>query len=238
MTTTALDIITDALSDIGVIDPLESLTASEVAHGLRKLNDLMESWSNESFAVYQILQENFNTANATASYTIGSGGTWSTTRPLKIESAYVRVSTTDTRLGIINRQVYDSFPAKTTAGTPEFLYYEPSVALAKVWFYPVPNATLAVYLNSMKQLQSFADLTTAVTLPPGYINAIKKSLSIQLAPGYSRVPMAMLEGIAQEAKAAIESLNSRSPILSVAHAGLQRRGGFNIDSARAPQQQQ
>lgn len=230
---TASDIIYDALADIGAIDPLEPLTANESSHGLRKLNELLESWSNEALAVYQILQENFATVAGTASYTIGSGATWNTTRPLRIESAFIRDSSSnDTPIDVYNRDEYDVIPLKTTQFRPEALYYTPSVPNGTVTLYGIPDAVYTLYINSLKQLQSFAALTTEVVLPPGYILAIKSNLSLHLAPGYNKTPSKELKDIARDSKAAIKRLNSRTPKLSVAHTAFhgEGRSGFNINT--------
>ena len=231
---TANDIITDALADIGAIDPIEPLTANEAAHGLRKLNELLESWSNESLAVYQILQENFATVAGTASYTIGSGATWNTTRPLRIESAFLRSNSIDYPLTVLNREEYDWLPLKTTQYQPEYLFYYPAVANGTVTLYGVPDAIYTVFLNSYKQLQSFAALTDVVVLPPGYLRAIKSNLALELAPGYNREPSALLAAIARDSKAAIKRLNSRTPKLSVAQTAFhgEGRSGFNVNTGQ------
>lgn len=229
---TAQQIIEDALADIGAVDPIEPLTANESAHGLRKLNEMLESWSTESLAVYQILQENFPTVAGTASYTIGSGATWNTTRPLRIESAFIRHSGIDYPLDVVLREVYDAISAKTTQGRPELLYYEPSVANGVVYPYGVPDAVYTVFLNSYKQLQSFAALTTTVVLPTGYILAIKSNLSLHLAPGYNKTPSDELKNIARDSLAAIKRLNARTPKLGLAHVAFGSNGGsgFSINT--------
>ena len=47
MITTAQEIITDALGHLGVIGVGQTLTANDVALGLRRLNQLMESWATK-----------------------------------------------------------------------------------------------------------------------------------------------------------------------------------------------
>jgi hypothetical protein len=233
---TALDIITDSLIDLGAIDPTEALTADEASHGLRKLNELLESWSNERLAVYQILQENFALTSGTASYTIGSGATFNTTRPLDVLSGFIRDSGIDYPLRILTREEYDAIQSKTTQYQPEYLYYEPSVANGRIYLYGVPaknyTVTDGLWINSSKQLQSFSLLTTTVVLPPGYLRAIKSNLSPELAPAYNRKPSDTLLAIAREAKAAVKRLNSRTPKLSLGHIALHAAGnsGFNINT--------
>jgi hypothetical protein len=229
MATTAHDLIRGAMRLIGAVDPGEELTASEASDGLELLNEMLESWSQDSLAVYQILQENFATVASTASYTIGSGATWNTTRPLRIESAFLRSSSIDYPLRVITREEYDRIQAKTTSYMPEYLYYQPSVANGIVYLYGVPDAVYTVFLNSLKQLQSFSALTTAIVLPPGYKRAIRYNLALECAPEYNRtVPERVLE-IAAKSLAAIKRLNSRTPKLRLDHLHL--HGSTSSDMA-------
>lgn len=217
--TTALDLICDAAENLGIIDPLEALSSNEIAGGLRRLNEMLESWSTESLSVYQILNENFATVAGTASYTIGSGATWSTTRPLRIESAFLRYSSVDYPLRVLSREDYDRITLKTTQFMPESLYFEPAVANAVIYLYGVPDAVYTVYLNSLKQLQSFAAVTTAVVLPPGYIRAIKANFAVELAPAFNRQPSQAVIALAAKSLANLKRLNSRTPKLRLDHLG-------------------
>ena len=234
MSTTAHDVIRGAMRLIGAIDPGEELNGSEAADGLEALNEMLESWSNERLCVYQILQENFALVSGTASYTIGSGATFNTTRPLDILSAFIRDDGYDYPLRILDRKEYDAITHKAASFEPEALYYQPSVANGIIYLHGVPAKTYSVtnglYIDSMKQLQSFSGLTTAIVLPPGYKRAIKYNLGPEIAPEYNRqVPEAVL-AIARESKAAIKRLNSRTPKLGLAHAGFASGGsGFNIN---------
>lgn len=223
MSYTALDIIRGAMRLIGAVDPGEQLTADEASDGLELLNELLESLSNEGLACHQILQENFALSSGVASYTIGSGATFNTTRPLNVLSAFIRDGGYDYPLRVLTREEYDRFTPKTTQYQPEYLYYEPSVANGRIYLYGVPAKAYAVtdglYINSQKQLQQFALLTTEIVLPPGYKRMLRYNLAPELAPEYNRkVPDAVL-AIARESKASIKRLNSRTPKLRLDHLG-------------------
>jgi hypothetical protein len=230
MASTAHDLIRGAMRLIGAVDPGEELTASEAADGLELLNELLESLSNEGLACHQILQENFALSSGVASYTVGSGATFNTTRPLNILSAFLRDSGTDYPLGILTREEYDRIQGKTTQSQPEYLLYTPSVANGVITLYGVPAKAYAVtdglYINSQKQLQQFTGLTTAIVLPPGYKRMLRYNLAPELAPEYNRkVPDAVL-AIARESKAAVKRLNSRTPTLRLDHLGGSNASGM------------
>lgn len=226
MSDTAHDLVRGAMRLIGAADPGEELTPAEAADGLELLNELLESWSNEQLAVYQILQENFTLVAGTSSYTIGSGATFSTTRPLNILSGFIRYSSVDYPLSILTREEYDRIALKTTSYMPEYLYYQPSVANGTIYLYGVPDAAYVLYIDSTKQLQSFSGLTTAIVLPAGYKRAIRYALALEIAPEYNRkVPDAVL-AIARESKANIKRLNSRTPKLRLDHLGESAASGM------------
>jgi hypothetical protein len=113
--TTASDIVSRSLRLIGVLGQgRRTLTANELADGIDALNSMLESFSLERLMVYQILEENFSLVIGTGSYTIGTGGTFNTTRPVKIENAFLRDSSNnDYSLALIDNAQYDSIPLKT-----------------------------------------------------------------------------------------------------------------------------
>lgn len=188
-------------------------TAEEMAY-LAKLNMMMESWSIQRLLIYQILQENFALTTSTGTYTIGSGGTFNTTRPIKITNAFVRSGSTDYQLQIIPVDSYNMIPQKTVDGSyPTELYYDmgfSSASLATIYLYPEPSAGLTLYIDSWKQLQTFALISTTLVLPPGYELAIVSNLAIFLSAGFRPVQQEVIK-IARESLAAIQGLNA--PVL-------------------------
>lgn len=220
---------------IGAIDPGEELTASEAADGLELLNELLESLSNEGLACYQILQENFTLVAGTASYTIGSGATFNTTRPLNVLSGFIRNSSVDySPLRILTREEYDRIPLKTTQFLPDSLLYTPSVANGVITLYGVPDQAYTLYINSQKQLQSFAALTTPIVLPPGYKRMLRYNLAPEIAPEYNRKVSDTVLAIARESKANIKRLNSRTPKLRLDHLGGSGGSGMAAFTAGYP----
>lgn len=218
---TALDLITDALCELGAVDPSEAITADEASHGLRKLNRMLDSWSNENLSCFQIQQDGpFSTVAGTVSYTVGSGAAWATTRPLKVLSAFLRSGSIDYPLRVLSREEYDSITDKSSQFMPTDLFYEPSMAQGRVYLYGVPDAVYTVYLDSYKQLSTLAALTTAVSLPPGYEEALVSNLAVALGASYSRKPPDSVVVAARESKAIIKRTNSRTPKLRLDHLEL------------------
>ena len=222
--TTANEIISRSLRLMGVLGQgRRTLTANEAADGLEALNGMLESFSLERMMVYQILEENFPLVAGTASYTIGSGGTFSTIRPIKIESAFIRDSSNiDYQLEIINNEAYDSVQLKTVSSRPQYLYYDPVYPLAYIRLLYVPAYADTLYINSWKQLQQFTDGTTALALPPGYQRMIVYNLAIEMNAEYQTKLAPEVVAIATQSKAAIKRINAPSPIASVAEVTMKR----------------
>src|SRR5574343_694239 len=109
--TTALQIITSAARLIGIVRKGEALDNDEAVDGLSALNDMLASWSNNGLLCVSRVWEYFTVTSAT-SYTIGSGQTLNTTRPLVIKSAFFRSGDIDYPLEIISDEEYESITLK------------------------------------------------------------------------------------------------------------------------------
>lgn len=206
--TTAQGIITQALKKIGVLTKSSVPDADESADGLVSLNNLLSSWSNESLLIYARTWEAFSITGA-ASYTIGTGQTLNTVRPISIISAYVTQGTTDYQLSIIPDEVYAQIPVKTTTGIPENLNYDNGFAAGKIRLYPVANTTYTLNLLSEKQLSTFA-LTDTVSLPPGWERALVYNLAVEMSPEYGVDLDALTLAIARESKGMISLAVSKN----------------------------
>lgn len=181
---TALDLITTSAKKLGAIQAGEELTASEANDSLDILVSWLDSESTVKDMIYHIQQESLTWTGGSASLTIGSGGDFNTTRPVKIaEGTHFRdTNTIDNPVTILrDRASYDRLPSKTDTTTfPEFLYYEPDFPLGVLYVYPVPTSSITFNLNSWKQLQAFTALTDNLSMPPGYQWMIENNLAVHL----------------------------------------------------------
>lgn len=184
--TTARTIITKALKKNGVLNVGENPSASEASDGLSSLNALVSSWSNESLLIYSRQSENFALTSGQASYTIGTGGNFNTTRPLQILTAFTRIGSIDYPISIIPQTAFDKISQKSISNSiPEVMTYDASVPLGTITIYPVPT-TGTLHIRSEKQLTSFTTLDTDVDLPPGWERALVYNLAIEDAPEYGQ----------------------------------------------------
>lgn len=167
----------------GVLSKAETPPADEVADALASLNAMLSSWATEGLAVPSRTTDSLVLTAGTGTYTIGTGGTINTVRPVYIVSAYTRSGTVDTPLQIITDDDYAAIDTKSDTGTPELLNYTNAYPLGTINLYPVPSAADTLYLISEKKLAAYA-LTDTVALPEGWERAIVYNLAVEIAPEY------------------------------------------------------
>lgn len=206
---TARTIIRLALLEIGALTKTEQPAADEANDGLTALNAMLGTWSNFAANVFYRTRETFNLGSA-ASYSIGSGQTFDTVRPLQIVEAFTSSGSIDYPLIIINQEQYDAITFKTASGIPEYLTYNSNYPYGQITFYPVPSGVQSVTLLSEKPITQIASLDTDISFPDGWERAIIKNLAIDLAPQYAQEPSAATVKAAQESLGAIKVATVRS----------------------------
>lgn len=207
MSTTTGTLIRDALLDIGVISPIDRITAEMADDGLRKLNSLLQSWSVEKLLPYSPTYETFTLSTGVASYTWGTGGTWNTARPIEIVNMNVTVAGSSSPLYEMQINTYYNIAVKTTQDVPERFYFAPEYPLAKVYLYPVPASTYTLSVNSFKPFVQYTDLTDVILLPEDYIFPLELHLAIALSPQYDMPISQIFYAEAQKAKEVLVKLH-------------------------------
>lgn len=200
---TALDIITSAMRKAGILTKSESPSADEAQDGLEMLNDLLASNANDGLFVYARTLESFTLSSGVSDYTIGTGGTFNTTRPVFIASAYVRTGEIDYPLSIIQDTDYADIGLKSIGSIPYWLNYTNGFPLGTIKLYPVPSAGWTLFLLTEKPMSEFT-LNQTVSLPPGWMRYLKNQLALEMAPEYGQPVPAETVEIAGKAMAAIK----------------------------------
>ena len=229
---TAADLIKGSMRLIGAIAAGETPSASETADGLTALNDMIDSWSNEHLLIPSKVIEKFDLVASTASYTMGSSGDFNTTRPLKIDLAYLEEQSSspvfEMPIEILNQKQYGDITTKTLTSTfPTKLFVEYEYPLVELIFWPVPTATDKVVLHSWKPLTTYALSSTTVSVAPGYSRALRYNLAIELAPEFGKEPPASVVAIAMESKESIKRMNIQPHYLEADPGVMGRNRSFN-----------
>jgi len=203
---TVTELIKAALRKIGAIASGETPTNAEMQDALIQLRALLRQWSSESTMVFKTAIVT-HTLDGSASYTIGSGADIDTTRPVRINSAYVTVSNVDHQLKIIDSTKYSKIALKDIGTTySEYLWYNPGYSQATLYLFPAGSGTLTMHVNI--PLTDPTTLTEDVVMPGEYDEAIIWNLACSMAPEYGREPTQFMLMSAEMSKRDIISINA------------------------------
>jgi len=209
------DVIKRALRIIGAIGQGETPDDAAITEAARALNDLVKEWQSDGMQLWKyILSSAITYTASTKSYNIGTGSTVNQVAPLKIMQAFNRnISTSkDQPIILITMQEYQMLGNKSSAGTPNQIYYKPpgppsTEMIGTITVYPVPDAnaasTLNLYVLGMYPLEDFDAAGDLPDFPSFYYNALTWGLADQLSYEYG-VPFAQQSMISKKADAHLE----------------------------------
>ena len=226
---TGREIISASLRLIGAIAPGEAPPASEAVDGLAAINRMLGTWSNDNVLINAKVEDVFTLVPNTQSYTYGTSGTFNSARPVEIIGASIRIGSTDYPVTIIGVDEWLAISQKETQGIPEKLYAEGTYPLETINLYPNPSAANSLVLFTLKPLTEIATLDTAVSVPPGYEEAIIYNGAIRLAPEYGRTVSQEVALIAESALEAIKKRNYKPGLLLIDNA-VMSNGQFNFNT--------
>ena len=234
MPTTALDIITAAMQEIGANAPGEVPSAAEGSTGLKKLNRMLDQWNAQKLYCYANVFSTHAWPSGQQSRTIGATGNFVVSvRPVKILSAATEdASGVRTPISVHNGPADSQFWADlllrtVSSSPPSDLYYSPDWPNGTLYLYPKPNTALTLELESNVILAALAALGTTFTLPPGYEDAVSYSLAESFY-GTFKTPMetqVVISDLARKARAAIQGLNSVPSPMGSRDSGIPNGGG-------------
>lgn len=206
---TAKDVINYSAKLANIMASGETLNDDEYTDCLAQLNAMLARWNVEQVAIYSIVTYSHALSAGTASYTIGSAGTFNTARPTKIVAANVAQSNgIAIPLEIIDIQKWNALIEPGIAGVqPRQLYCDYAYPLATIYLSPKPSGTPTLNLWVWQQFSGFANLTDTFDFPPGYLEAVWTNLAIHLAVMFGKQISPGLAQDAQASKGAIASLN-------------------------------
>jgi hypothetical protein len=105
-------------------------------------------------------------------------------RPLEIIEAHLRdADDQDTPLAIISEQEYQAINDKTTEGTPNSIFYIPTLTNGTLYVWPEPNDMKNRIIMTIKRpIMDFDAVTDDADFPPEWLEAVTTNLSLRLGP--------------------------------------------------------
>jgi hypothetical protein len=176
-------------------------------------------------------------ANAVGTYTVSTSQTAASTtitasyeRPLRINSAFVRVSNLDYPVACLSLEDYEQIGLKQLGGPwPRALYYQPSETLGVITVWPVPSSG-EMHMMCDTVLGSFNTLADTIQLPQGYNLAMRFGLAELLLPEYGKLDPTttqIIRDYAAQGRAAIKETNMQPQQLVQLDPMLMGRRGVN-----------
>jgi len=182
------DIFIAAMEIIGATTLDELPEPSELQKCLRHCNLMLDSWASR-LSLQGTVQQPFTLQAGKVSYTIGLGGDFNTIKPISVPTAFVRDGGgTDYPVEMTEREVYDGLSDKTVStGRPDTILYDPGTPqqtpqLGTFFCYPIPDAAgpYTLFINQIKYLTEFVNLTDVVNMAPAYNKALVANLAVEI----------------------------------------------------------
>lgn len=183
----AQQLINVALQELGVLAVGETASADLSNQTLTRCNLMLDTWGATNLSVRATVQFT-GLASGLSPYSIGSGGTFNTTRPMSIPTAaIVYLSSQNLTIPLdttMPLSQYYMFSDRTfITGLPRLLFYDPQMPLGQIYLYPNPDQAYNLDLRLDVALSEIAALSTLFSLEPSYFNAIALNLAVEIAPG-------------------------------------------------------
>jgi hypothetical protein len=180
--TTAADILNTAGRGLGYLGNTEVMSAADANAGLNVFNAMLDSWNGESLTAYAWQTLNFNLVSGTSVYTIGPTGVWVAQRPTQIYDAFITdANQLNYPLAILTQDKWNNIGMLTiTSQIPTAIFYDSQYPNGIINIFPIPLLNYTITLNCELQIANFVNLTTAFSMPPGYLRAYTSNLSLEL----------------------------------------------------------
>lgn len=228
MAEVVLEIITDALGELGVLSTGEQASAAEADIALRYLNRMIDQWAARMINAYNV---NFSLYTLTPNHQphlIGPGlvapDFAAAQRPVRIENAALVLTNVaqpvDVPLNIRDDDWWANQRVKTIATTvPTDLYYSPDFPNGALYLWPIPTFAYGLRLETWVTISEFSAITDSVILPPGYREAMMLTLAEKLARPFGKPLTEDLRSDAARARAIFQTNNAKSPRTASADYG-------------------
>lgn len=190
----AREIVEDAHYLIGAHDIEQTLPNEYLTLGLRVLNRMAKAWQTKGIHIWRYAEGSFATVADTESYTMGTGGSF-TTRPLKITSMRHVANSIDTPMIPLTRQEYFDQPNKATSGKPSSFYYDPQggkTATGTLYIWPTDSAVNSLEFTYLRQFDDFDASANDPDFPQEWLDCLVHNLALKLAPYYGVTDVADL----------------------------------------------
>lgn len=180
--TTVATLVNDAAFSAQVLGQDQTLTSGDAQLILRRLNRMLDSWSNEKQLIYSNTTQTFLMTPSVSQY---STSLFANGRPIAINSMTVSLSNIDYPVDMIDILKWNQISYKLAESIPNQCYYDATFPNGTMNFYPKPYAAFTCTVDCQYPLSlTPLLLATDLVLPPGYEAAIVAGLAVDIWPSF------------------------------------------------------
>jgi hypothetical protein len=179
-------LITDALVEIGVLEPGEQANAGQIMLGLRRVQTMIDTWAADRLTLSLQLQTSFVWPASTSSVLIGPGQIVNIDRPLWINNiAFVIPGSSpaiEVPIGMMDEDAYSALSIKgLPSALPTQSFYQTNLTDTNgtLFLWPQPQS-LTIVLYTPQAVGVPASLDSVLHGPPGYQDAFLYQLALRL----------------------------------------------------------
>jgi hypothetical protein len=232
---TVRSIITDALIELGVLEPGDAMTAAQGQTGLRRVQAMIDSWAADRLTLSLQLRTSFTWPASTSEVQIGLGQTVNIDRPMWINTiTYVVPGTSpgvEVLIGQMDEDAYASLSIKSlTSALPQQCFYQTNLtnAYGTLFLWPQPQS-LTVVIYTPQAVSVPATLDSVLQGPPGYQDAFLYQLALRLCSPFGIAVPPLLPRLATNAFENMKRPNVDPGALSIDAALVPSAGaGYNV----------
>jgi hypothetical protein len=182
---TVRSLITDALVEIGVLEPGEQANAGQIALGLRRVQTMIDTWAADRLTLSLQLQTTFVWPASTSSVLVGIGQAVNIDRPMWINAISFLIPGSSPAIEVpIGMMDEDAFSSLSIKGLPSALptqsFYQTNLtdAHGTLFLWPQPQS-LSIVLYTPQAVGVPASLDSILQGPPGYQDAFLYQLALR-----------------------------------------------------------
>lgn len=195
ITATALEIISGAAQDLGILALGQELSGPEGADALDLLNLVADALGIEQGLLFRLVRTTKTLASGTSSYTVGTAGSIALARPPRLAKAGLILDTgasvpLEVKIDVLTDEKYAEWPDKTAqAARSTAVFYNRGFdgdGYGTLYPLPIPNVgtTQLVLYTPGGAVSSFATLATEYEFAEGLALVLRTQFALQLAAVY------------------------------------------------------
>jgi hypothetical protein len=182
---TARDLVTDALDENGILPLGEDPTAAELDKCLRRLNAMLKSWQMQGALWKQeTIEQTITAATATIAlptYVRGVNG-----------ARYVESATNERQMVRFERDEYNVLPNKAAAGSSTIFYVQRAEDALVLHVWPVPTSNNAIKLDIDRAMDTVTNAGETVDFPEELTETVYANLAVRCCAIFQKEPSAEL----------------------------------------------